>query len=165
MILGCDALFASQVPYGSAPIPVLTGTYLIKKDSVNEMIVESNNILFNPTCSAPYQTTYELLNSDGTAADALVFNLTELWTEIGMQVTLSIETYDKNKAGEYSLLLSERESAQKLGWGKKKSKSFGLYDLLFTLIAHTLTVFLFYYRSILDHRELVSDRLLCICYD
>ena len=112
MILGCDVLFASQVPFGLAPKPVLTGAYLIKKDSINEMNLESNNILFNPTCIAPYQTTFELLNSDGTAVDASIFSLTELWTEVGMQVTLSIETYEKNKAKEYSLLLAERDSVQ-----------------------------------------------------
>ena len=143
MILGCDVLFASQVPFGLAPKPVLTGAYLIKKDSINEMNLESNNILFNPTCSAPYQTTFELLNSDGTAADASIFSLTELWTEIGMQVTLSIETYDKNKAGEYSLLLAERDAAQsKIGQGKI-SKFISFYHSFFQLIDQALTVLLF----------------------
>ena len=47
MTLSCDPLFADQ---SLEPIPKLTSTYQINKDTTLEIVIASSNLLFNPTC-------------------------------------------------------------------------------------------------------------------
>ena len=108
MTLSCDPQFADQ---SLEPIPKLTSTYQINKDTTLDIVIASSNLLFNPTCQSPYQTTFLLSNSDGSAVDASIFSLAYVWTDSGMKATITVISEEKNQAGFYSLQLQEKDTA------------------------------------------------------
>lgn len=104
----CESLFVDQ---SLNPKPVVTETFEIGKDLTKEIVLQSNNLRFNPNCSLPVQSTFELVNADQSPIDGTVFSLTFDWTTSGMQSTINIAATDILKAGEYSMILIERSTS------------------------------------------------------
>ena len=52
-----------------------------------------------------------LSNSDVSAVDASIFSLAYVWTDSGMQATITVISEEKNQAGLYSLQLLEKDTA------------------------------------------------------